>query len=91
MGLTFTDKPRRRFWRLRTLIVLVVVLAVGAGVLVLTRTNDEAAKPPLPTGRVDAFLRAWSAGKTNAMAAQMDAAPPKLANTAMSLQYCGKT
>ncbi|MDQ1479996.1 MAG: hypothetical protein QOI44_857, partial [Actinomycetota bacterium] len=53
MGLTFTDKPRR-FWRLRTLVVLVVVVAVGAGVFVITRSNDDAAKPPLPTGRVDA-------------------------------------
>jgi cell division protein FtsI/penicillin-binding protein 2 len=84
VGLTFTDKPRR-FWRLRTLVVLVVVVAVGAGVFVITRSSDDAAKPPLPTGRVDAFLRAWSEGKTKRMAAQMDAAPPGLADTAMSL------
>lgn len=84
MGLTFTDKPRR-FWRWRTLIVLVVVLAVGAGVLVLTNKSDKAGEPPLPTGQIDRFLRAWSHSNAKAMAAELDAAPAKLADTAMSL------
>src|SRR5882672_4047449 len=85
VGLTFTVKPRRRFWRLRTLLALGVVVAVGAGVFVVTRKSGEAAKPALPARQVDAFLGAWSRGATTGMAAQLDAAPPKLGDTAMSL------
>ena len=85
MGLTFTVKPRRRFWRLRTLIGLVVVVAIAAGVFLLVRDDESSSKPPLPTAEVDAFLRAWSAGNAAGMAAQLDAQPANLADTAMSL------
>ena len=86
MGLTFTVKPRRRFWRLRTLIVLLVVVAVVAGVLVLKRKHDDSAsKPPLPTRQVDTFLRAWSHGNAKAMALELDGAPADLGAMALSL------
>ena len=85
MGLTFAAKPRRRFWRLRTLIVLVVVVAVAAVVFVVVRKDEGSSNPRLPTAQVDAFLRAWAAGNVGAMAAQLDAAPDKLADTALSL------
>jgi len=85
VGLTFTDRPRHRFWRLRTLVVVAVVLAIGAAVFVVVANDGGSSKPPLPTREVDAFLRAWSAGNAAAMAAQLDAGPPGLADTALSL------
>jgi cell division protein FtsI/penicillin-binding protein 2 len=86
VGLTFSVKPRRRFWRPRTLIALGAVLAVGAAAFFLTRDdNDAANKSDLPTHEVDTFLKAWSAGNTKAMAVRLDAAPAKLAESALSL------
>jgi hypothetical protein len=85
VGLTFTVKPRRRFWRLRTLIVLLVVVAIAAGVFLVVRNDDSSSKPPLPAGQIDAYLRAWSAGNAAGMAAQLDIKPADLADTAMSL------
>ena len=76
VGLTFAAKRRRRFWRLRTLIALVVVLAVGTGAGVLFVNQVKPPGPPaLPTGQVDAFLRAWGAGDARGMAAQLDRHP----------------
>jgi len=85
VGLTFTDKPRRRFWRLRNLIALVVVVAVAAVVFVVVDNRSGSNKPPLPTREVDAFLRAWEAGKVGTMATFLDAKPDNLADRALSL------
>jgi hypothetical protein len=86
VGLTFTDKPRRRFWRRRNLIVALVVVAVVTGVLVVKRQHDDStALPPLPTRQVDTFLRAWSHNNAKAMALELDGAPPDLGAMAMSL------
>lgn len=86
MGLTFATKHRRRFWRLRTLIALVVVLAVGGGAAVLLVEQVKPAGPPsLPKDQIDAFLRAWGAGDARGMTAQLDRHPAGLANTATSL------
>ena len=85
MGLTFAAKRPRRFWRPRTLIVLVVVLAIGAGALFVVLDNDSSNRPALPTGQVDAFLRAWGAGDWPVMLAQFDTKPARLAAMANSL------
>jgi hypothetical protein len=85
VGLTFAAKRPRRFWRPRTLIALVVVLAVGAGTLFVILDHDGSNRPALPTGQVDTFLRAWGAGDWRVMSAQFDTKPAKLAANAMSL------
>jgi hypothetical protein len=85
VGLTFAPKRRRWYWRLRTLIVLVVVAAVGLGALFVIRKHDGSGRPALPTGRVDAFLRAWGAGDGRKMAAQLDHKPAGLTAMATSL------
>src|SRR6476619_8044006 len=84
MGLTFATKRRRRFLRWRTLVVLVVLGAIGAGVFVVLQGNGDA-KPPLPSSEVDAFLEAWTRGDAKGMAAVLDLPPKDLAQTATSL------
>lgn len=78
-------KRRRRFWRPRTLIVLVVVLAVGAGGLFLFRKHEGSGPPSLPAAQIDTFLRAWQHGNFRVMAAQFDAKPADLGSVASSL------
>jgi cell division protein FtsI/penicillin-binding protein 2 len=73
--LTFGTKRRHRFWRPRTLIVVAVVLAVGGGALFVVR-RQLPHRPALPSGQVDAFLRAWGTGDGRAMAAVLDHPPP---------------
>ncbi len=83
MGLTFATKPRRHFpWR--TLLVIVVAAALGAGAFIVFRDTGEA-QPALPATEVDAFLKAWTDGDTNGMAAQLDVVPKNLERAAMSL------
>src|SRR5437016_4233210 len=84
VGLTFAAKRRPWFWRLRTLIVVAVVVAVAVGAFVVIRTQDSG-RPALPTAQVDTFLRAWSAGDARKMAAQLDHTPAGLRDLARSL------
>jgi cell division protein FtsI/penicillin-binding protein 2 len=74
VGLTFGTRRRRWFRRPRTLIVLAVVLAVGAGALFAIR-RQSSGPPALPSGQVDAFLRAWGAGDGRTMASLLDRPP----------------
>jgi cell division protein FtsI/penicillin-binding protein 2 len=84
MGLTFATKRPRRFLRWRTLVVVVVLGAIGAGVFVVLRKGGDS-KPPLPSSEVDAFLEAWKAGDAKGMAAVLDLPPKGLDRTATSL------
>src|SRR6185295_14910755 len=67
-----------------TLVVVVVLGAVGAGVFVVLRKGGDS-KPPLPSSEVDAFLEAWKAGDAKGMAAVLDLPPKDLDRTATSL------
>jgi hypothetical protein len=73
VGLTFRTR-QRRLRRPRTLIVLADVLALGAGALFAIR-RQSSGPPALPSGQVDAFLRAWGAGDGRTMASLLDRAP----------------
>jgi cell division protein FtsI/penicillin-binding protein 2 len=83
MPLTFATKPRRRFFRWRTLLIVLVVGALAAGAFVIFKPDDG--PPPLPASEVDGFLKAWTRGDATGMAAQLDQAPTDLEKTAMSL------
>ena len=74
MGLTFGTRRRRWFRRPRTLIVIAVVLALGAGAVFAVRRQNPG-RPALPSGQVDAFLRAWGAGDGRTMASLLDHPP----------------
>jgi len=86
MGLTFATKRRRRFFRWRTLIVLVVVGGIGAGAFVVFRKNGDST-PPLPSAEADTFLRSWTAGDAAGMASELDLPPTDLARMATSLVH----
>src|SRR5690349_25024904 len=83
MPLTFATKPRRRFFRWRTLLIVLVVGALAAGAFVVFRPDDG--PPPLPATEVDQFLSAWTKGDAAGMATQLDGAPEDLEKVAMSL------
>jgi cell division protein FtsI/penicillin-binding protein 2 len=82
MPLTFAPK-RRRFFRWRTLVILLVIGALAAGAFVVFKPDDG--PPPLPASEVDRYLRAWTKGDARGMAAELDAAPKDLDKVAMSL------
>ena len=67
MGLTFASRHRRRFWRLRTLVVVIVVVAVAVGGLLALHHGSSTSA--LPTTEVDAFLAAWTSGDAPTMSA----------------------
>ncbi len=73
VGLTFGPR-RRRIWRVRNLIIGVVVIVLGAGAFLALgghRSGKPAAKAPppgSPAGVVDAFLNAWAKGDPATMA-----------------------
>ena len=73
---------RRRRWP-RVLAVVVVVVAIGAGVAFFIANRNSSSS--LPNSQVDAFLTSWSRGDAPGMAAQLDTPPPTLAKQAMSL------
>jgi cell division protein FtsI/penicillin-binding protein 2 len=84
VGLTFATKKPRRFWRPRTFVIGVVVIAlVGAGVFVLA--NRSSGSSSLPTREVDMFLHAWSNGDTATMGTYLDTPPSDFATMATSL------
>jgi cell division protein FtsI/penicillin-binding protein 2 len=82
MGLTFA-KPRRRFFRVRTLLIVALVVAVGVGAYLFVSNRDS--KPPLPHTEVNSFLDGWSNDDTVAMAADLDAPPADLRTLATSV------
>ncbi len=83
MGLTFATKHRRRFWRLRTLVIVVIVVAIAGGGLLALRKGSTT--PALPASEVDAYLGAWSTGDAQTMASYIDAPPSDLAADSASL------
>ncbi|MGO9876190.1 MAG: penicillin-binding transpeptidase domain-containing protein [Acidimicrobiia bacterium] len=83
MGFTFATRRWHRFWRPRTLVVVVVVVALAGGALFELRRGH--ASSSLPTSEVDGFLSAWTAGDAPAMAAFIETPPSDLATTSTSL------
>jgi cell division protein FtsI/penicillin-binding protein 2 len=83
MGLTFATRHRRRFWRLRSLVIVVVVVAIAGGGLLALRKGSTT--PALPAAEVDAFLGAWSTGDAIGMGALISTPVPDLAVIAVSL------
>jgi cell division protein FtsI/penicillin-binding protein 2 len=85
MGLTFSDKRRRRSG-LRVLIALLVIVTVAVvGTVVFISQVKPPGPPPLPNDQATAFLAAWSAADTAGMTAQLEKPLPDISSLANSL------